>query len=81
MVFTCVMLCEYQFNFCCLEGMFSKPEISVLVRLKEITGKVCKCKGDVVGFMGQRSVVMAKLVATKAWAPETTFPTMRDSVS
>jgi len=52
MVFTCVMLCEYQFNFCCLEGMFSKPEISVLVRLKEITGKVCKCKGDVVGFMG-----------------------------
>jgi hypothetical protein len=32
--------------------MFSKPEIFLLVRLKEITGKVCKCKGDAVGFMG-----------------------------
>jgi hypothetical protein len=41
----------YQFNFCCLEGMFSKPEISLVVRLQEITGKVCKWQGDAVGFM------------------------------
>jgi len=52
MVFTCVMLCEYQFNFCCLEGMFLKPEISLLVRLQEVTGKVCKWKNVAVGFMG-----------------------------
>jgi len=52
MVFTCIMLCEYQFNFCCLEGILSKPEISLAVRLQEITGKVCKWKGGAVGFVG-----------------------------
>jgi hypothetical protein len=51
-VLTCVMLCQYWFNFHCHEGRFLKLEISLLVRRWEITQKVCKWKGDAVGFMG-----------------------------